>query len=193
MIKKITAFAAALILIFTLCACSGQDNKPEQSVSTDAGEVNGEVITADELDYFIGRLRTNVITMYVNDYGVEYSDGFWTEEVSGITPQKYLKNAAFDECVRAKIQLIKCREYGIYDNISFSALKEKAEKFNNDNEGKKTVGISSIDMNVFYTYYIETGALALKNKLKDDGVIEKDSDYESYIDLLVNSAKIKRL
>ena len=192
MIKKITALAAVVLLIFAMCACSQQKSESGQKTDTDAGEVNGEVITADELNYFIIKLRTNVITKYVNDYGVEYSDGFWNEEVSGISPQKYLENEAFDECVRAKIQLIKCREYGIYDDISFSALKAKAEKFNKDNEGKKTVGIQSIDMNVFYTYYIENGALALKNKLTEDGAIEKDSDYDGYIDGIVKEAKTVR-
>jgi len=188
--KKIMALAAVFSVLFALCSCSGQSGEDTRRKKESVGTVNGEIITAQEADYYINKLRANVISKFVNEYGLEYSDGFWGEEVSGVTAQKYLENAAFDECVRAKIQLIKCREYGIYDDISFSALKLKAEKFNSDNEGKKTVGITSIDMNVFYTYYIETGALELKNKLTDDGTIENESDYEGYIDSLIESADI---
>lgn len=192
MIKKASIYAITFIMILCLCACSAKTVENVQTVKNDAGSVNGEIITSDELNYYIMQLRTSVINKYVNDYGITYSDNFWNEEVSGVSAQEYLKNLAFDECVKSKIQLTKCKEYDIFDDISFSALKAKAEKINADNAGKKTVGISSIDMNVFYTYYVETGALKLKNVLVENGTIEKESDYDDYIASLIKSADIKR-
>lgn len=189
MIKKILFSVISFFIVLSLCACSVSYNK-QKDKNDDVGSVNGFNITQDEIDYFTKRLRSNVISKYVNDYGIEYSDDFWNRDVSGTTPEIYLFDSAFDECVRAKIQLIKCKEYGIYDDIDYSALKAKAEQFNKDNEGKKTVGITSIDMDVFYTYYVETGALALKNKLIENNVIKDESEYEQYIDLLVKSADI---
>ena len=189
MIKKILFSVISFFIVLSLCACSVSYNKHKDK-NDDVGSVNGFNITQDEIDYFTKRLRSNVISKYVNDYGIEYSDDFWNRDVSGTTPEIYLFDSAFDECVRAKIQLIKCKEYGIYDDIDYSALKAKAEQFNKDNEGKKTVGITSIDMDVFYTYYVETGALALKNKLIENNVIKDESEYEQYIDLLVKSADI---
>lgn len=175
-------FAACAIL---LCSCSA--DKTAEIIGT----VNDEKVTAEEMSYFKNRLRASVITKFVND-GAEFSSDFWSKDIGGTTPAEYLDSVAFNECVRAKIQLVECRKNAIYDDISFSALKAKAEKFNKDNEGKQTVGISSIDLDAFYTYYIENGALALKGKLAEEGVIRSEADYEECIDSLVKSADIQR-
>ena len=184
--KRILCLMTAFFGVFILLSSCGEKKADEDYV----GSVNSIPITQDEIDYFAKQMRTNVITKYVNDYDVEYSDNFWSQDVSGVTPEKYLFDVAFDECVRAKVQLIKCKEYGIYDDISYSALKSKAETFNKENEGKKTVGITSIDTSVFYTYYIETGVLALKNKLVENKVIDDESEYDSYIDSLIKDSDI---
>ena len=189
MYKRILSVIVLLMMLLSLCSCYDENDEDKTEIGA-VGSVNGIDITQDEINYYVKRLRSNVISKYVNDYGVEYSDDFWNHDVSGTTPEKYLSDSAFDECVMAKIQLIKCKEYGIYDDIDFSALKAKAERFNKDNEGKKTVGITSIDMDVFYTYYVETGALALKNKLIENNIINDESEYEQYIDSIVKSADI---
>ena len=145
---------------------------------TKVGSVNGTEIMTTEIDYYIPQLRSNVISYFTKTYGAEYTDTFWQTDFDGITPEKYLFNEAFSKAADAKLKLLLCKEYGVYDNISFDALKAKAEKFNKDNEGKKTVGITSIDMNTFYDYYVSNGVLALQNTLVEKGEIEKTSDFD---------------
>ena len=183
--KRVNLFAIFAACAILLCSCSA--GKTAEIVGT----VNGESVTAEEMSYFKNRLRASVITKFVNE-GAEFSSDFWVKDIGGTTPGKFLDSAAFDECVRAKIQLVECRKNALYDDISFSALKAKAEKFNKDNEGKQTVGISSIDLGAFYTYYVENGALALKGKLAEEGVINSEAEYDDYIDSLVKNANIQR-
>lgn len=184
MLKRFLAIAAVLALIF-MCSCTGGGG------SESVGTVNGEDVTADELNYFKQRLRSSVISKFVSE-GAEFGDGFWSSEIGGITPERYLEYAAFDECVKAKTLLIECREYGIYDDISFAALKAKAEKFNRDNKGRQTVGISSISLDIFYTYYIETGSLELKNVLAESGIAPDAAAYDEYLASLAANAQIVR-
>ena len=167
-------FFAIVPCLFSSCSPTSDMNK----MITKVGSVNGTEIMTTEIDYYIPQLRSNVISYFTKTYGAEYTDTFWQTDFDGITPEKYLFNEAFSKAADAKLKLLLCKEYGVYDNISFDALKAKAEKFNKDNEGKKTVGITSIDMNTFYDYYVSNGVLALQNTLVEKGEIEKTSDFD---------------
>ena len=56
------------------------------------------------------------------------------------------------------------REEGIYDDITYEGLYKKAEAFNNENADKQgVVGIKTIKMSQFYSYYLQNGIMELKN------------------------------
>ena len=75
------------------------------------------------------------------------------------------------------------REKGIYDNISFDALEAKAIAYNEEHMNQKnTVGINSIDMSQFYTYYISNGDMELQNILGEDELKPTDEEIKAYID-----------
>lgn len=161
------------VLIFTIAMTFFSCAKEEVS-STAVATVNGEVVTEEEFEYFRQKYKSQVLNECLEKISVEYTEDFWQTEIEGTTPEEILYDRALEECVRAKIQLILMKEEGIYDDISFAGLKLKAESFNAENKNKEgVVGIKSIQMSQFYSYYLQTGVMELQNiyaegKLKPD-------------------------
>lgn len=161
------------VLIFTIAmtffSCA-KEEVPPTAVAT----VNGEVVTEEEFEYFRKKYKSQVLNECLEKFSVEYTEDFWQTEFEGTTPEEILYDRVLEECVRAKIQLVLMKEEGIYDDISFAGLKLKAESFNAENENKEgVVGIKSIQMSQFYSYYLQTGVMELQNiyaegKLKPD-------------------------
>lgn len=146
------------VVLFLLCSCA------EDEAVTTVAVVNGEKVTQEEFDYFKARKRADVINYYISEFNAKVDEDFWQTEFNGITPEKDLEDRAFSECVKAKIQLVLCRENGIYDDISFVGLRQRAENFNSQDKSG-AIGLKTIEIETFYTYYIETGVIELKNIL----------------------------
>ena len=164
---KKTAFVFLFIVFaFLLASCSKENAEPQKK---DYAVVNGETVTADEMDYFRGRNRAVIINEYAEKYGVTDFSDFWDKDFDGSTPSQILEDRAFEQAVEAKIKLVMMRDKEIYDDISFSGLKERAEKYNEEHKNAVgNVGIKTVDMNGFYTYYISTGEMKLKNSLAEN-------------------------
>lgn len=159
-----------VLAVLLLCSC-GKGETTQTSYNLEDmnyASVNGEIITTEEIEYFKMRYRSDIINEYAEKYGVkDYSD-FWDRDFDGVTPNDTLEKKALDEAVKAKIKLVMMRENGIYDNISFNALLVKANKFNAENQNAEgVVGIKTVDISGFYTYYISTGEMELKNILAE--------------------------
>lgn len=217
--KKLTAIIILCSLLL-LCSC-GNKNSTETDFDVshlNYATVNGEIVTSEEIEYFKMRSRSDIINEYAEKYGVKEFSDFWDKEFDGKTPSKALEERALDEAVKAKIKLVLMRENGIYDNISFNALLIKAQKFNEENkDAQGKVGIKTVDVSGFYTYYVSTGEMELKNilaegelkptedelaaakeenpQLTENGLISKivDEKYEKMISEAIENAKIERL
>ncbi len=161
------------VLIFTIAmtffACAKDEVSP-----TAVATVNGETITEEEFEYFRKKYKSQVLNECLEKFSVRYTEDFWQTEFEGTTPEEILYDRVLEECVRAKIQFVLMKEDGIYDDITFEGLRLKAENFNAENENKEgVVGIKSIQMSQFYSYYLQTGVMQLQNiyaegKLKPD-------------------------
>lgn len=163
-----------LILISLLCVsgCGNNGNSTESTQPTESTTVlavGNYEITQNEIDYFKSRLRVDVVNYYSSEYGVTDFSDFWDKEFDGQTPTEYLEKKAKSEAIKAKAELSLMKEYEIYDDISFEGLKAKAESFNKEHENSSgTVGITSIDISSFYTYYISNGRLEIINRISED-------------------------
>ena len=146
------------VFLFLLCSCA------EDEAVTTVAVVNGETVTQEEFDYFKARKRADVINYYISEFNAKVDEDFWQTDFNGITPEKDLEDRAISECVKAKIQLVLCRENGIYDDISFGGLRQRAENFNSQDKSG-AIGLKTIETDTFYTYYIDTGVMELKNIL----------------------------
>lgn len=151
------AMMSAFVLLVS-CAMRGQN------ISSAVFFVNGEAVTEEELDYFTEKYKAETINTFIDEYDAEYTEKFWQTEFEGKTPQEALDEKAKEECIKAKIQFSLMREEKIYADTTYEALRKKAESFNKDNENAKgTVGIKSINMSEFYSYYLENGIMELKS------------------------------
>ena len=167
--KKSIVILTLLGACLALCACT----KPEaEKMNTGVvALVNGESIAAEELEYFKGKLKAQVLNDYLAEYSVEYLPDIWNREFDGKTPQQALDEQALEKCVMAKLQFVLMRDKGIYTDISYQGLYNKALAFNEENSGKEgVVGLKSIKMEQFYSYYLDNGIMELRNVLTKDEI-----------------------
>lgn len=159
-LKKALSFIMVCVMLIMLVSCTKETEDKPVAVVT----VNGEIVTQAEIDYFKGKFKTELINDYIEKYKIEFTEDFWQKEFDGKTPEEALYEKALEESIMAKIQFMLMRDEGIYDDISFDGLYKKAEAFNAENAGKEgVVGIKSINMSQFYTYYLQNGVMELKN------------------------------
>lgn len=165
--KKLSLILFAAFFFFCFAACG--ENAPEKpDLNAVFATVNGEAVTVEEIDYFKSRCRADIINDFAEKYGVKDFSDFWERDFDGTTPSAELEKAALSQAAEAKIKLVMMRENGVYDDISFAGLKKKAEQYNAEHKNMQgSVGITSIDMSGFYTYYVSTGEMELKNILAE--------------------------
>lgn len=213
--KKLLSVFMVFAVIFSFASCTVSQNEDVKADRVHAA-VNGMKITGDEIEYFKNRIRADIINEYAEKYSITDFSGFWERDFDGRTPQDYLIEKSVREAAKAKLKLILMKDNGVYDDISFDGLKKRAEKYNAEHENAGgTVGIKTVDINTFYTYYISTGEMELKNilaetslkpaadeiaemteknpELTEDGAISSlvDEKYEKMISEMFGSMKIE--
>lgn len=204
-----------ILLIFTAIFCLASCRNEQANLNKTVAYINGEAITCREVEYFKNRDRSDIINLYAEKYGVTDFSDFWDKDFNGTTPSQTLEKTAFEDACNAKIRLCLMRDNGVYNDISFNALEAKANAYNEEHEDlKNVVGINTVDMTQFYSYYISTGEMTLKTVLAQgelkptdeeiseymsdyDGMSESsaaakivDEKYEEYIDALLEKAII---
>lgn len=215
--KRFVLLCTVAILILCLFSCDGGDG--EKDPNSVYATVNGENITQEEIDYFSQRLRSKLIYEFSKKYEIEDYALFWENEYDGVNPKEELEKRALEEAARYKIELLLMKEEKIYDDISYNGLREKALRYNEANAGRPTtVGLTSINMDQFYMYYIANGQMELKNiyaeeKMKpteeeietymataqegltQEGAISEivEQKYGEYVDEIVSKAEVKKL
>ena len=166
--KKIIVFLSIFCLIFSLVSCAKDETVKTDRTDNVYATVDGTEITTEEINYFRTRLRADVINEYAEKYNIKDFADFWDTEYNGTTPAEDLLNRSVNEAADAKQKLLMMLDNGVYDDISFNGLKAKAKKYNAEHENAQgTVGINTIDLESFYTYYISTGEMELKNILAE--------------------------
>ncbi len=178
--KKISLFLIAAALLF-LCSCS--EKTAENSVYA---YVNSQEITQKEFDFFLSRSRADIMREFSQEYNISDFSDFWSTEYGGITPQQALEKRALENAAQAKVKFIEMQKYGIYDGVSWEYFENKAAEYNKSRSTEKGVGLSSVDMTRFYTYYLSLGEIELRKLVEKDG----KTDYDEYIEILTQNMKI---
>lgn len=177
--KKFLCLMLTAFMVFLLSSC---DEEIKDTHNACVATVNGETITEEEYEYFRKKYKSQVLNECLEKFETEYTEDFWQTEFDGVTPEEILRDRVIKECVMAKIQFLLMKEEGIYKDISFSALKHKAETFNDENQNKEVVvGIKSIQMSQFYSYYLQTGVMELQNIYAEGKLKPTDEEIEEKI------------
>lgn len=172
-----------LLMCMLLCSCGNKENG-----TAAYAYVNGEAITQNEIDFYTSRSRSDIIREFSSEYDISDFSVFWETKYDGVTPQEALEDRALRNAAEAKIKFTEMKKYGIYSDVTWDYFREKALEYNESHSGAQTVGLKSIDMEKFYTYYLSTGEIELKKSLLADGI----SDYDGYIASLLEKAEITR-
>lgn len=177
--RKTIRISVCLLLLLNVLVGCGKQASPAQTV---VATINGETITDREISYFKTRNRTRIINQFAEQYAVTDFSDFWDKSFDGVTPRQALEQQAFEDACSAKIRLLLMRDKGVYDDISFTALENKAKAYNAAHENQKnTVGVRTIDLTTFYTYYLSTGEMTLKNLLAEQELKPTSAEIQAYI------------
>ena len=160
------------LLILSLCSCGV--GGPAEFEPLNA-YINGEPVSWEEIDYFKDQYRSEVMSKFILEYDAVPDENFWNTPVNGITPERYLYNITKEEVLKAKIQLILCRENKIYDDISIEYFYQLKENHNKTFVKNETIGINKIP-DAYYDYYIDNGVMELKNVLENSTLAPTDDE-----------------
>ncbi len=166
------------LLILALCSCSSIYS-PAAKLEPLNAYINGEPVSWDEIDYFETQHRSEVMSKFILEFDAVADDDFWETPINGTTPQQYLDNIVKEEILKAKIQLILCRENNIYEDISIDSFYNSAIKYNETFSKNGTVGISTISLDTYYDYYIDNGVMELKNILGETTLAPTNDEIEN--------------
>ena len=165
------------LLILSLCSCGV--GGPAEFEPLNA-YINGEPVSWEEIDYFEDQYRSEVMSKFIFEYDAVPDENFWNTPVNGITPERYLYNITKEEVLKAKIQLILCRENKIYDDISIEYFYQLKENHNKTFVNNETIGINKIPY-AYYDYYIDNGVMELKNILGETTLAPTDEEIKNKI------------
>lgn len=165
------------LLILTLCSCSSIYS-PAAELEPLNAYINGEPVSWEEIDYFEAQHRSEVMSKFILEYDAVADDDFWETPVNGTTPQQYLDKIVKEKILKAKIQLILCRENNIYEDISIEAFWQMKEQYNKTFVNNETIGINKIP-DAYYDYYIDNGVMELKNILGETTLAPTEDEIES--------------
>ncbi len=167
------------LLILTLCSCASRyPGQTFPEIEYPEATINGETVTYSELEYFEEQHKSEVMSKFILEYNAIPDDDFWDTPINGETPRKYLYNLCKEKILKAKIQLILCRENNIYEDISIDYFYQLKEQHNKTFKNNETIGISQIPV-LYYDYYIDNGVMDLKNILGETILAPTDQEIKN--------------
>lgn len=127
--KKIFVIAGipviVIIIVFILAAVYYSSDKT-------IALLEGQAITADELEFYETLEESSVRNYYSANYGITLeSEDMWSQQVDGTEPQQLLAERALDRCVNDKALLLLTVEQGIDVPVNYEQFKQAVKEENN--------------------------------------------------------------
>ncbi|GEM_PF-770923 len=151
-------------------------------------EFGGYVITEDELNFHMERMRAEVRNYFNNTYGVSLSGDDWQKSYGGEFPEEMLKSMALDTCKREKLLFVLGKEYGLTDYVDFDEFLLSMEKENKQRketvaQGGIVYGLVEYGKEEYYTHVISNLEIRLKELLsrkEEDPLYISEKEVYSY-------------
>ena len=163
--------------------------------------VDGEEISAEELELHMERNRAGVADEFRRQYGAETDGDFWTRRYGDGTPAERLRTVAGEQAARAKVEQMIAREAGVLNDIGYDAFARVLETENERRAkavaAKQVVyGPTRFEPNVFYGYYMSQVRNAAIRSLLDSGELggtenEARQEYEAMVGRRLEAAHIE--
>lgn len=176
--KRILGIGAALAAVFAIAAVGigmGIRSQGSPAVMT----VDGEKVTQEELEFFIGRSRALVADDFHKRYGAEMDAGFWDREYEGETPRQALLDQAADNLRYYRAILTDCRERGLVEDISFDTFLENLEKENTRRsqavaDGEVIYGNQAYTRDSYFDYVVSNLQIRQREAMTAEGLLSPE-------------------
>lgn len=155
----------------------------DSSVVATAGECK---IRKEELQYYIDKNRSYVVSYFYNKYQADAGDNnFWEKSYHGEIPKQVLFNLCFEELAKVKALQLEGVKYGLLKSCDYKDFKEELERINIERnqklgQGGVIYGPQNYDVKEYITYISST----LENSLKEILAAEKWKFTEEEFDKL---------
>jgi hypothetical protein len=152
-------------------------------------EVNGSVITAQELGNELKQQRASVIDYFYRSFGAEYGKNFWKTDFNGENPEDTAKKRALQEIIRLKIELELAEQHGLVQGTSYDDLLREMDKENQRRlaavQAREPIyGPVQLDESTFMNYYISKLRIELKEKLSKDELSVTEEDLKQHYEFV---------
>ncbi len=162
-IGRITAFICALILALTACSTN------EEGIVM---RVGSEKVETDEFMLIAKRHKAEAVKYFADNYGAEYSKGFWETDFEGMTPRQYLCELAVTQLKEDKMLQKLAKKEGIMESNSYSDLIDTMNKNNEERKkqkenGEVVYGVTEYTPHEYYNDSMAKLRISIKNQLAE--------------------------
>lgn len=137
--------------------------------------VDGYEIYAKELSERMSAEKSYVIEEF-SDYEGEYDKNFWDSEINGTKPIDVLRQRAFENLVRYKVEQKIAVENGVIQksDATYQAFLQSLEKENNERSqkvasGQPVYGVKSYNESSYFTYIYSNMQIENRSALGEEG------------------------
>lgn len=92
--------------------------------------IDGCKVTEAELKFFMEEKESDVRNFYQTQYNITLAGNLWREPIDGITPENYLKDNAYKECIKTKSLFLLAKENKLVDFVDYNDFLKTVKKEN---------------------------------------------------------------
>lgn len=142
--------------------------------------------------FFLDQQKASVHDYFKQKYGAGDSPSFWSDSFGDEVPMNKSKQQAMDQIVKAKVQQIEAKKYGILDDTSYDAYLSNLKQENERRsaalaKGQIINGPTQYTEQMYYGYVLSNLAIKLKKTIAEKIWKITDSDLQSYYDQIKNT------
>lgn len=146
-LRKKIYIIVGLTMLAILMSLSIQGYTNENKGQKDILSINGIPVEEEEFKMFLQDEKALTVNYFSTQYGVEYSDTFWTTQYGEEIPLEVAKKNAQDKIAKIKIEQQLAQTYGILESIAFKDLEK------NIKSQESIYGMENMDPFQAYTIY----------------------------------------
>lgn len=92
--------------------------------------IDGWKVTEAEFKFFMEEKESDVRNYYQTKYNITLENNLWKEPIDGITPEDYLKDSAYKECMQTKSLFLLAKENKLVNFVDYSDFLKAVKKEN---------------------------------------------------------------
>lgn len=162
---------AVTILLLSIVICTGcstwQNHSLASPVYATVAYMNDSAIDEREFQLFLNDAKAQTASYFKTTYDVNDSSSFWKSSFHGEVPIEKAKQMALDQLKEVKVQQLLAQQYGLVNDLSYTAFLENWSTENQRREqaiknNQVIYGPKQYDERGYYTYVFSNLVLRVK-------------------------------